>query len=174
MHKTKLVIAAAICSAAMATGAAAADLFGSTSAGAPLYGQPGFDWDGFYFGVQKGWWVGNSEFAFDAVAGANFMVTDNVLVGIEGMAGLTTDFSSSAFEAFVRGRVGLLMAEDVLIYKVGEVGSVAGSGTWGLGGGIEFAATDHLSARGEARGVGALGGGLTDLVVSFGVLWHPN
>jgi len=158
---------------AVNTAAEAADFTSAyTPSASPLYGQPAFDWEGFYFGVQKGWWIGAGNFSAAAVAGVNFMPTDNLLAGVEASVGAATDFSSSELETYLRGRLGVVLGGDILLYKVAEVGLVGGTAVYGIGAGMEFALGENTSVRGEVTGIGDFGGGIDYVIASGGVFWH--
>ncbi|MEX0627926.1 MAG: hypothetical protein WEB63_01070 [Cucumibacter sp.] len=176
MNMFKQLALAGAASLALATGAQATDLYTAVPS-TPMYDEAGFDWEGFYFGVQKGFWFGGSNYwSFDKVAGINFLLGDNFLVGAEAMGGIVTDFSGNlGFEAYLRGRLGLVLGGDVLIYKLGEIGYVNGTSTFAFGGGLEIAVGDRMSVRGELRGIGDIGDpGFDYAIASIGVLWHAN
>ena len=165
---------AAAATIALAGAAQASDLYAAVPSApgwAPV-ADSGFD--GFYFGVQKGWWFTTDAFSFNKVAGVNFVLGDNFLIGAEVMGGVVTDFSDVEWEAYLRGRAGLLLDDQLLLYKVVEVGIVGGDQVWGLGGGIEFMASDNMSIRGEVRGIGLIGDPWSEAVASIGFLWHFN
>jgi outer membrane immunogenic protein len=174
MKSLKQLALAAAATIALAGAAEASDLYTavpSTPGWAPATGS---DFEGFYFGVQKGWWWTADAFSFNKVAGVNFVLGDNFLVGAEVMGGVVTDFSDIEWEAYLRGRAGVLLDDQLLLYKVVEVGNVGGDAVWGLGGGIEFMASDNMSIRGEVRGLGEWGNPWSEAVASIGFLWHFN
>lgn len=175
MNMFKQLALAGAASLALATGAQGTDLYTAVPSTPMAYEESGFDWEGFYFGVQKGYWLDEGAWSFNKVIGVNFLLGDNILAGVEATGGVITDFSGLVeLEGYLRGRVGLLVSDDVLIYKLGEVGWIGGTPTWALGGGIEFAATDNVSLRGEFRGIGPMGAPLEDTVASIAFLWHAN
>lgn len=174
MTAFKRLALAAAAAFALAGAAQASDLYTavpSTPGWAPATDN---DFEGFYIGVQKGWWFTTDAFSFNKVAGVNVVLGDNFLVGAEVMGGVVTDFSDYDWEVYLRGRAGLLLDDQLLLYKVVEVGNVGGSAVWGLGGGIEFMASDNMSIRGEVRGIGLIGDPWSEAVASIGFLWHLN
>lgn len=175
MKAIKAFATAGLTAIAMSTAAVAADFNTDYSpVASPLYGEPVFDWEGFYLGVQKGWWIGAGNFSAAAVAGVNFMPTDNLLVGAEASVGAVTDFTDVELETYLRGRLGLVLGDDILLYKLAEVGLVGGTTVYGLGGGIEFALGASTSVRAEVTGIGDFGGGFNYVIASGGLLWHLN
>lgn len=144
----------------------------------------GFDWTGPYAGAQLGWGWGSfttrstptGKFDNDAngvlggfYGGYNFMVTPNILAGLEG----TFDFTNlndrtsagginyktgSDWNSTVRGRLGYAF-DTFLIYGTGGLAiadlDVNASGNkdsttaigWTLGAGVETALSEHVTMR---------------------------
>lgn len=174
MNSLKQLALAAAATIALAGAAQASDLYVAVPSTPGFSPDTSSDFEGFYFGVQKGWWFTTDAFSFNKVAGVNFVLGDNFLIGAEVMGGVVTDFSDVEWEAYLRGRAGLLLDDQLLLYKVVEVGIVGGDQVWGLGGGIEFMASDNMSIRGEVRGIGLIGDPWSEAVASIGFLWHFN
>lgn len=173
MNVIRALAIAGLSAIAVSTAAEAADFSTPyTPSSSQLYGASTFDWEGFYFGVQKGWWIGAGNFSAAAVAGVNFMPTDNLLAGVEASVGGVTDFSSTELETYLRGRLGLVLGDDILLYKVAEVGLVGGTAVYGIGAGMEFALGENTSVRGEVTGIGDFGGGIDYVIASGGLFWH--
>ena len=171
--------------ALMASGAQAADLIIPTTP-EPIYESAGFSWDGLYAGVQVGGVftdivavdgagvVVDDDLTFGVVGahvGANFIVADPILVGVElqGNYLWNSDNDISAGEFLALGRVGAVVTDSVLVYGAAGVGTKfsddidfngveAGvqdsTGIYALGGGVEFAVTDSVTVRGEILGIG--------------------
>jgi len=127
----------------------------------------GFDWARPYIGAELA-----SEFPlFDdgdtylgggIFAGVNVLVTDNVLLGIQGTADLVSNGDETWAELFVLGRAGVLVTPDVLLYGVAGVGyefdveeSDDNGEPYQLGAGIEFAVTEDVTLRGQLTGYGS-------------------
>ncbi len=109
----------------------------------PLPTAPAFDWSGPYVGAYTGWVIGTPFIFLGAQAGYNFTF-GNFLVGAEVNAG--TVFSGPPFNFGVKGRLGYVAAERLLIY------GFAGYDNFGplhLGGGLEYAVGSNLSLRAE-------------------------
>lgn len=171
---------------------------------APLY-SPAYDWSGFYLGVTGGGGWGGSSWdstgGFDisgwtvgATAGYNYQVGQAVF-GLEGdinwsnISGTTLGCceTKNTWLGTVRGRVGYAF-DRLMPYVTGGVafgdveanvpGFPGASDTrvgWTLGGGVEYAITNNLSAKAEYLYVDlgsfncglSCGGGLTTDNVDF-------
>ena len=162
MNSLKTVALAALLSTTTLGGAFAADAIGvpapAVPAPAPVYDAgSGFDWNGFYAGASAGAQnnitAGETEWTLGAQAGVNAQF-DFFLVGAEvALDGVFDDPDMYAYgSALARG--GVLVTEELLAY--GAVGygtdfdAANGVGDHVLaGGGLEFAATDDVSIRGQ-------------------------
>lgn len=124
-----------------------------------------FNWEGAYVGVQGGVEYFDSEYIYaaaDVFVGYNFLVSENILLGVEASFGAIADEYDTYGQIFVLGRAGVLVTPDVLLY------GVAGAGYewyWGdpdyyddtlyqIGAGVEFAVADNITLRGQITGVG--------------------
>lgn len=122
----------------------------------PVVDYSGFDWNGFYAGLGVGAQneiTGNTSWALGGQLGVN-AAFDFFVVGAE--AGLEGVFDTPDTYAYgsILGRAGVLVTNDLLAYgAVGygsDFGAATGSGQHVLaGGGLEFAATDDVSIRGQ-------------------------
>jgi outer membrane immunogenic protein len=124
----------------------------------------GFSWDGLYAGVGiGGYLVADAETVahVSGVVGVNAVIADPFLIGAELEANymFENDDYYSWYEVWLKGRAGVLVTPDVLIYGVAGVGiwsydTEDDNGTqYGLGLGIEAAVSDSISLRGEALAV---------------------
>lgn len=154
--------------ALLSSGAMAADLFIPTTP-APIYEAAGFSWDGLYAGIEAGG-LFNSDNSFTnlqtgvtqgvigGIVGANFIVADPILIGLELQGDYVFGSDADAGLFLALARVGAVVTDQVLIYAAGGVGVTTRSGTsdgvYALGGGVEFAVTENVSIRGEVLGLG--------------------
>ncbi|MFD1696364.1 outer membrane protein [Roseibium aestuarii] len=153
---------------------------------APSYSDPvpaaRFDWNGAYAGGNLGWGWGNFDNSGAADtegngvqggvhAGYNYMITPNVLAGVEAdfqlsdlndtaTSGGVTAETSSDWNASVRGRLGYTF-DRFMVYGAGglaiadqslKVGGNSADTTavgWTLGAGVEGAVTNNVTARVE-------------------------
>ncbi|RDE09203.1 outer membrane protein [Pelagibacterium lacus] len=161
MKTLKTLALAAAVSTAAAGGALAADAIGVPAPiipPAPVVDMgSGFDWNGFYAGISGGVQnetvPGDTSWALGAQAGVNSQF-DFFLVGAEvSIEGVFDDPDTYAYgSALARG--GVLVTDELLAY--GAIGygtdfdAATGPGDHVLaGGGLEFAATDDVSVRGQ-------------------------
>jgi outer membrane immunogenic protein len=184
----------------MVSGAQAADLL-LPAAPEVIYDDVAFSFEGFYIGIQGGAFFTDGYGGFDhtaglvgIVAGANFLVSDAILAGLEFQGDVFfggndgDDSSFGAVDALILGRIGALVTDEVLVYAAGGVGIVGGTGFevgtsddtagfYALGGGVEVAVTDNLGVRGEVlykhlfNDQDASGSGVQ---ATLGLLWHLN
>lgn len=145
-----------------------------------------FSWDGLYVGVAAAGEFelndgDDSYFGGGVFVGANFLVAESFLIGIEGSFDALTDGDISFGEAFVWGRAGVLVTPEVLLYGVAGVGvefeledNADSTSAYQLGGGVEFAVADNISIRGQLTGYGYFDGDdLFDYAhASVGVAFH--
>lgn len=135
------------------------------------YGASPFE--GAYVGAYAGGTVGTGVSAtVGGMAGANFKVTDGVLVGVEAQGGVATGGSGTQFDALMLGKAGVLLAPDAMVYGAGGAGVIGGTNSWAAGGGAEVMISNDVGLRGEALGTGAWGAGLSQGKVTAGAVWH--
>lgn len=159
----------------VATAVAAALLISGTAQAQSTYdyyyGASPFE--GAYVGAYAGGIVSNSVAAtVGGLAGANFKVTDGILVGVEAQGGVATGGAGTQFDALMLGKAGVLLAPDAMIYGAGGAGVINGTNSWAAGGGGEVMISNDVSLRGEALGAGAWGAGLSQGKVTAGAVWH--
>lgn len=161
MNTLKKVAIAALLSTTAFGGAFAADVIGIPAPAipaAPVYDVgSSFDWNGFYAGANVGAQnnIDASETAWTLGAQVGVNATfDFFLVGAEvAIDGVFADPDMYAYgSALARG--GVLITDELLAYgAVGygsDFGATNGDGDHILaGGGLEFAATDNVSIRGQ-------------------------
>jgi outer membrane immunogenic protein len=175
MNKLLLGIAA---SAMLTTGALAHTPAPAPAAPAPAptYNSAGFDWDGFYMGLgltgiafNPG---GSTMGAIDIIAGVN-VTTGNVLFGGEGWVGGYADsLGFTGVEAGIAGRLGYLVAPEVLIYlSAGGQFFDAGAQYGTVGGGVEFAVSDNVSIDVEYKYWGWSNNGFTGNSIGASANW---
>lgn len=144
-----ILAATAVAAALSAAPASAVDLLLDVGDNGGTY-----TWDGFYAGVLGGVWSGNSVYLLGGgTIGANFAVTDNIVLGVEGRGVIYSD-GDIGFDG--TGRLGATFQE-VLVYGSGGVGLRDGNGHVFVGGGAEFALMDNLSLDGRAEFVTGTG-----------------
>ncbi|WP_262028936.1 outer membrane protein [Microvirga sp. Mcv34] len=173
----KKILLSSVALLGLASGALAADL-PSRRAPAPIIAAvPVFTWTGFYVGVNAGYgWNTNDDFIFNNVrynlsddggfvggaqAGYNYQI-GSFVVGLEGdiqyadfggndvilADGTVADFNNSDWFGTVRARAGVAF-DRALIYATGGFAFADGATGWTVGGGIEYAFTNNLSAKVE-------------------------
>jgi outer membrane immunogenic protein len=160
MNTLNKVALVALLSTTATGGALAADAIGlppPALPAAPVVDYGGFDWNGFYAGVNAGLQheiaPGENSWTLGGQIGVN-TTFDFVLVGAEvGIDGVFDTPDTYAYGS-VLGRAGVLVSNELLAYgAVGygsDFGAANGSGNHVLaGGGLEFAATDDVSIRGQ-------------------------
>lgn len=184
LAKTLLLSTAAV--AALTTGALAADYsappaYTPTTPYAPA--SSAFSFEGFYVGILGGglWDSTGGTYLtapdtgawnLGAAAGVNFYLTDSILGGFEVQGGANFGASGTTYDALALGRLGFAPSNEVLVYGTGGVGSVGGTGVYALGGGVEVAAWDNVSVRGEALALGPWGGSPDAAKATVGLIWH--
>lgn len=105
------------------------------------------------------------------IAGANFSVTDGIMVGAEAQGGATFG-STTTYDAMMLGHVGYEVDDQMLVYGKLGAGMIDGTGSYAVGGGAETMLVDQIGVRGELLGTGAWGEGPSAAKVTAGVLWH--
>jgi len=131
--------------------------------------------DGFYLGILGGVLLegGDSGPVVSKLVGFN-VVNGDLVLGAEGEA-LANYWIDDTWYGLLsaRGRVGLQVTDDLLLY------GTAGFGVWSsnvtatmIGGGGEFGLGDAWSGRIDVQGL-LYGGGDTGVLARGGVVWHP-
>jgi outer membrane immunogenic protein len=174
-HRLLLGLAAV---ALLAPGAQAADFAYRGGGADPIFNSPLFNFEGFYIGATAG------AGAFPApgvagtvgvVAGANFEVTDAIIVGGEFQGdALWNGGGFVGFDALFLAKVGGYLTDDMLLYGSAGGGLVANVGSYAFGAGLEKALAQQMSVRGEVMATGTWGGGPNGVKASVGLLWHMN
>jgi len=166
----KKILLSSVALLGLTAGAMAADL-PSRYAPAPIVAAaPIFTWTGFYVGVNAGFgWstddevtIGGTTFVVDdeigfvggAQAGYNYQI-GSFVVGLEGDIQYA-DFGGEVDGAFdngdwfgtIRARAGVAF-DRALVYATGGFAFADDANGWTLGGGIEYAFTNNLSAKVE-------------------------
>ncbi|MCB9993879.1 MAG: hypothetical protein H6873_09505 [Hyphomicrobiaceae bacterium] len=180
MSKLRTLALALLATAGLAGAAQAADFSQPYSPYTPT--SSAFSFEGFYVGVTGGgMWDSTSAylalgdtaaFSVGGVAGVNFYLTDTVLGGLEVQGTADIGASGTVFDGFLLGRLGYAPSDNLMVYAAGGPGVAGGTAVYGLGGGVEFAATDSLSVRGEVLGVGPWGALPNAAKANVGLLWH--
>ncbi|MBM6579906.1 porin family protein [Microvirga sp. BT689] len=192
----KKILLSSVALLGLATGALAADLPSRRAAPAPIIAAvPVFTWTGFYVGVNAGYGWSNNDFdAVDiadvdddggfvggAQVGYNYQI-GSFVVGLEGDVQyadfgadgtfdfdgdgvFTDDFDSSDWFGTVRARAGVAF-DRALIYATGGFAFADDATGWTVGGGVEYAFTNNLSAKIEGLYV-SLDGDDDDLFPGF-------
>jgi len=175
----KKILLSSVALLGLATGAVAADLPSRRAAPAPVVAAvPVFTWTGFYVGVNAGYGWSDDDFdAVDladddddggfvggAQVGYNYQI-GSFVVGLEGdiqYADFGADgafdidgdgdadgeFDSSDWFGTVRARAGVAF-DRALIYATGGFAFADDANGWVVGGGVEYAFTNNLSAKVE-------------------------
>lgn len=175
--RMRSLLVGAVVSGLSFTAAQAAD-FGAADS---IYNSPLFNFDGFYVGAQAGgaWmWTpapGVVSGTLGGVAGANFGITDAFLGGVEFQA--STYVTTSGFvgyDALFLGHFGGYITDSAVIYAALGAGVTNTSTVYALGGGLEAAVGDRLSARGEVLALAPWGTMPTGAKATLGLIWHLN
>ncbi len=176
------IAAAALAAAVFTAGARATDFVAYEAPvaeqSAPVYQQDGFNWNGFYAGAIVGWYTepGDTAFTFGKAVGVNF-TAGNILYGVEFNL-LQYNFGSfDTWNASGQTRLGLLVNDSTLVYKLVGVGYYNGGGSYGtyvkVGAGLEYALGQHFTVRGEYHAK-IYPGGCCGHELRAGLLWHLN
>jgi outer membrane immunogenic protein len=174
MNLAHRILAGAALAVSMATSASAADLLVTPD---PIYNSPLFDFEGLYIGGTGGASLsGGTLFGnLGGVVGANFAITDGIIVGGEFQADTYWNGGGYAgYDVLGLARVGGFLADNTMIYGDVGAGLMNGTAVYAFGGGVELALTEQLSVRGDLQGIGAFGGGPTTAKATAGLLWHIN
>jgi len=160
MKTLKSLALAAAATAALTGAASATDLMMSeTPAMTPAMAADGFDWQGFYDGIYGGGFdlTGGAFGIVGGWIGYNFMLGDRWVAGVEA-DGLYYLNGSGGWEVFANARLGYLVTDDVLLYKIAGIGRYSGGDIlYQLGVGAEFAVTDNVTVRAQVAGHQAIG-----------------
>jgi outer membrane immunogenic protein len=131
----------------------------------------GFDWEGGYIGGNVGYAISFGDPIVGAELGYNFLVSESILLGIEGSGMLYADGSGDT-EFFVRGKTGVAI-DNVAIYGLAGVGIFNfGLPLWDIGAGVEVAVTDNVTLNGQVFLRGELGDVPDALFAQAGVRFH--
>lgn len=131
----------------------------------------GFDWDGFYAGVYGGGvpFGNNTSWNAGVFSGVNVAV-DSAVFGVEAQLG--GEFgTSSGVDALILGKGGMSFG-NTLVYGTAGTGFNGGTFGYAFGAGGEYAFINSMSARVEALGRGAWGGGPKDMRLAAGLAVH--
>ncbi len=128
--------------------------------------------EGFYVGAYGGAIMDPTMNASaGGIAGANFVVTDAILVGAEMQVG--AKFAPTmTYDALMLGKVGYEINDTIMVYGAGGGGLVDGVGSYAFGGGAEAILIDQVGVRAEVLGTGAWGAAPDSTRISAGLLWH--
>ena len=170
----KKILLASVALFGFAGAAAAADLPMRAAPPAPIIAAaPIFTWTGFYVGVNAGFGWSNDDFdsvdladegddggfVGGAQVGYNYQI-GSFVVGLEGdiqyadfgregafvVDGTTYDVDNSDWFGTVRARAGVAF-DRALIYATGGFAFADDANGWTVGGGVEYAFTNNLSAK---------------------------
>ena len=172
----KKILLASVALFGFAGAASAADLPVRAAPPAPMIAAvPVFTWTGFYVGVNAGYgWNANDSITVGGVtfdlddeggfvggvhAGYNYQI-GSFVVGLEGdiqyadfgregafvVDGTTYDVDNSDWFGTVRARAGVAF-DRALIYATGGFAFADNASGWTVGGGVEYAFTNNLSAK---------------------------
>ena len=170
------LIAAALATLAMGSAVQAEDLL--IDQATDLYGGQSFSVEGFYAGATLG--LGNAGAAgrfgsVGIVAGTNYTVGDAIIAGVEFQGDAVWDAAGGGgINALLLARLGGYLGPETLAYAAAGSGTLNGTGSYALGGGIEQALADTVAVRGELLGTGAFGGSFDGAKGAVGLLWHMN
>jgi outer membrane immunogenic protein len=146
----------------------AADIYLPTEPAAAV-DSVAFAWDGAYVGVEAGTLYYDADSSYSLVglhAGVNIMAADNFLIGLEADLQYLPGDSEDYLHAVILGRVGVIVAPQVLLYAAAGVGvehSLDYGNNYGIyeaGIGAELALNDSFTLRGQVLGLGFTESGL--------------
>lgn len=134
------------------------------------YGNSQFE--GVYVGAYGGGIINpGTAGTVGVAAGANFSITDDILVGIEGQGGAAFG-NTTTYDALALGKLGYEIDDMILVYGAVGGGAINGVNSYAIGAGAEAMVVDQIGVRGEVLGTGAWGGGLSSTKATAGVIWH--
>ena len=168
------LLAGAALAVAVATSANAADLLHPAD---PIYSSPLFNFEGFYLGGSAGGAVSGGALngTVGVIAGANFAVTDGIIVGGEFQGdAYWAGGGFTSFDALALGRVGGFVSDNTMLYGDLGAGFKGGTAVYAVGGGAEMALTGPLSLRGDLQILGPWGAMPSTGRLTAGLLWHMN
>jgi opacity protein-like surface antigen len=174
MNLAHRILAGAALAVSMATSASAADLLVTPD---PIYNSPLFDFEGLYIGGTGGASLsGGSLFGnLGGVVGANFAITDGIIVGGEFQGdAYWTGGGFTSFDALALGRVGGFISDNTMLYGDLGAGFKGGTAVYAVGGGAEMALSGPLSLRGDLQILGPWGAMPSTGRLTAGLLWHMN
>ena len=108
------------------------------------------------------------------IVGANFAVTDGIIVGAEFQGDGYWNGSFSSYDAIALGRVGGFIADNTMLYGDLGTGFKGGTFSYAVGGGAEMALTGPMSVRGDLQLIGGWGAMPSTGRATVGLLWHMN
>lgn len=141
-----------------------------------IFNSPLFNFEGFYVGGTAGaaTYAGGTG-TVGVVVGANFELTDGILAGVEFQGdALWNGGGFVGFDALFLGKLGAYLSDETLLYGTAGAGVINGTGSYGLGAGIELALAEQLSGRVEGMVTGPWGGAPNGGKVAVGLIWHMN
>ncbi len=167
------IVAGVALAVSFATAATSADLLTPVD---PIYSQPLFDFEGLYVGGTAGGVLsGTPSGTLGGVVGANFAVTDGIIAGVEFQGDTYWNGGGYAgYDALGLGRVGGFLSDNTMIYGDVGAGLRNNAAVYAVGGGVEMALTQQLSARGDLQGIGAFGGLPNAAKATAGLIWHVD
>lgn len=129
--------------------------------------------EGAYVGAYTGGTMGPGVSGTVGVtAGANFKITDNIMVGAEAQGGVAMGTAGTQYDALMLAKGGVLVAPDAMVYGTGGLGVVNGNNSWAAGVGGEVMASPDVGVRADVLGTGKWGSGLSHGKVTAGAVWH--
>jgi hypothetical protein len=166
MKKIQIIAALFVAAFASVGTASAQDAYGAGG-----YGPSGFE--GIYGGgYGGGLFSSNSKWTGGVVAGANFEVTESILVGAEAQGGISSDGTTTTGDALMLAKAGALVSPETMAYVAAGGGMASGKWTYAIGGGVEYMPVENIGIRGEILGLTNTVDGWTDTKATAGVIWH--
>ncbi len=145
-------------------------LASGSQAQSDYYGISPFE--GFYAGAYVGGMLDPTAVTtVGGMAGVNFVLTDNILAGVEMQGGATLN-DPATYDALMLGRVGYELNDMTLLYGAAGGGVINNIGSYAIGGGAEIIAIDNVGVRAEALGTGSWGAGLNASKLTLGAMWY--
>jgi opacity protein-like surface antigen len=168
------LLAGAALAVSLATSATAADLLKPAD---PIYSSSLFNFEGLYLGGSAGGAIDGGALTgtLGVIAGANFAVTDGIIVGGEFQGdAYWTGGGFTSFDALALGRVGGFISDNTMLYGDLGAGFKGGTAVYAVGGGAEMALSGPLSLRGDLQILGPWGALPSTGRATVGLLWHMN
>lgn len=167
MRTLKIALLATVATAALSSATFAADLIVSEPVIDNAYA---FDWEGPYAGLFL---MGHDFgiFGLGVDLGVNVLVSEGVLLGVEGDLAWLSD---NSWIGQVHGRAGFLVSDEFLIYGLAGAGF---DSKWDafipVGVGAEFAVADNLTLKAQYQYQWDFDNAAEDAhVVKVGLNWH--